>query len=291
MRLVNWNIQWGRGADGSVDLRRIVDEARGLADFDVLCLQEVTRGFDGGEAGGGLPGDPDADQFATLAALLPGYTVLCGIGADLPSPRPDGARRQNGNAIVTRYPVGPVFRHSLPWPADPTVASMPRVAVEAVLLTDVGPLRVTTTHLEYYSAAQRLAQAQALRALHIEACGHAARPSPHGYPNSPFAAVERPCAALVCGDFNSATDDPAYRCMLDPMPSGVPSLMDAWLAVNGQAPRAPTVGVHDRAQWPQGPFTCDFVFVTPDLVTRLTRCEVDQRSAASDHQPIVVELH
>jgi endonuclease/exonuclease/phosphatase family metal-dependent hydrolase len=229
MRLVNWNIQWGRGVDGSVDLRRIVDQARDLADFDVLCLQEVTRGFDGGQVGGGLP-------------------------------------------------------------ADPTVASMPRVAVEAVLLSDVGPLRVTTTHLEYYSAAQRLAQAHALRALHIEACGHAVRPSPHGDPNSPFAPVERPCAALVCGDFNSATDDPAYLCMLDSMPSGVPSFMDAWLAVNGQAQRAPTVGVHDHAQWPQGPFTCDFVFVTPDLATRLTRCEVEQRSAASDHQPIVVEL-
>src|ERR1700730_4562857 len=45
MRLVNWNIQWGRGVDGRVDLARIVREARALCDFDVLCLQEVTRGF------------------------------------------------------------------------------------------------------------------------------------------------------------------------------------------------------------------------------------------------------
>jgi endonuclease/exonuclease/phosphatase family metal-dependent hydrolase len=276
--------------DGKVDLRRIVDEARRLADFDVLCLQEVTRGFDGDHAAGGLPGRPDADQFAALAALLPGYTVLCGIGADLPPARPGAARRQNGNAIITRYPVGPVFRHSLPWPADPAVMSMPRVAVEAVLLSDIGPLRVTSTHLEFYSAAQRLAQAHALRDLHAEACEHAARPSPHGDPNGPFAAVERPAAALVCGDFNSSTSDPAYGSMLVPMPAGVPSFVDAWQACHGQDPRAPTVGVHDHVQWPQGPFACDFVFVTPDLASRLVRCEVDQQSAASDHQPIVVEL-
>ncbi|ANN76010.1 endonuclease/exonuclease/phosphatase family protein [Bordetella flabilis] len=290
MQLVNWNIQWGRGVDGQVDLRRIVDEARGLADFDVLCLQEVTRGFHGGPGGGGLPGDPDADQFEALAALLPGYTVLAGIGCDIAPVTPGGARRQVGNLIATRYPVGPVFRHSLPWPADPTAMSMPRVAVEAVVHSDVGPLRILCTHLEFYSATQRLAQAQALRDRHIEASGHAMRPGPDGGPNSPFAATQRPRAALVCGDFNSAVEDAAYRCMLEPMPPGVPPLVDAWAAVHGQAPRAPTVGLYDHAQWPQGPFACDFVFVTPDLEARLTRCDVDARSAASDHQPIVVEL-
>ncbi|ANN65208.1 endonuclease/exonuclease/phosphatase family protein [Bordetella bronchialis] len=290
MRLVNWNIQWGRGVDGSVDLRRIVDHARRLADFDVLCLQEVTRGFHGDADAGGLPGGPDADQFAELGALLPGYTVLCAIGADLPPARAGAPRRQNGNAIVTRCPVGPVFRHSLPWPADPAVMSMPRVALEAVLSTDVGPLRVVTTHLEFYSADQRLAQAHALRDLHVEACGHAGRPSPHGNPNGPFAAVERPAAALVCGDFNSAVTDAAYRCMLDPMPAGVPSFVDAWRVAHGEGPRAPTVGVHDHVQWPQGPFACDFVFVTPELAGRLVRCDVDLQSAASDHQPIVVEF-
>lgn len=43
MRLIDWNIQWGRDADGVVDLPRTVAAIRGLGDFDVLCLQEVTR--------------------------------------------------------------------------------------------------------------------------------------------------------------------------------------------------------------------------------------------------------
>ena len=43
MRLVDWNIQWGRGVDGRVDLARIVREAESLCDFDVLCVQELSR--------------------------------------------------------------------------------------------------------------------------------------------------------------------------------------------------------------------------------------------------------
>src|SRR5438445_3585789 len=32
MKLITWNIQWGRGADGRVDLERILAHARRLAD-------------------------------------------------------------------------------------------------------------------------------------------------------------------------------------------------------------------------------------------------------------------
>ena len=39
MKLVTWNTQWCRGLDGTVSAQRIVDGARAMADFDVLCLQ------------------------------------------------------------------------------------------------------------------------------------------------------------------------------------------------------------------------------------------------------------
>ncbi|MBN3771929.1 endonuclease/exonuclease/phosphatase family protein, partial [Burkholderia sp. Se-20378] len=100
MRLIDWNIQWGRDADGVVDLSRTVAAIHELGDFDVLCLQEVTRGFSA------LPGRPGADQFAELAALLPGYTIVEAIGADLPPIETGAPRRQFGNAIATRLPVG-----------------------------------------------------------------------------------------------------------------------------------------------------------------------------------------
>ena len=68
MKLVTWNIQWGLGMDGRLDLARIVAEARRIADFDLLCLQEVADDFPD------LPGGPAMNQFAELARLLPGYT-------------------------------------------------------------------------------------------------------------------------------------------------------------------------------------------------------------------------
>ena len=39
MRLLTWNIQWGRGADGRVDLARTVAAIRAAGEFDVICLQ------------------------------------------------------------------------------------------------------------------------------------------------------------------------------------------------------------------------------------------------------------
>ena len=41
MKLITWNVQWFCGLDDVVSVERVVDEARAMADFDVLCLQEV----------------------------------------------------------------------------------------------------------------------------------------------------------------------------------------------------------------------------------------------------------
>ena len=76
LRLITWNIQWGLGVDGRVDLARIADTARQMSDFDVLCLQEVSDGF------ASLKGNDGADQFEALARLLPGYQAVEGIAVD-----------------------------------------------------------------------------------------------------------------------------------------------------------------------------------------------------------------
>ncbi|CAB3793227.1 endonuclease/exonuclease/phosphatase family protein [Paraburkholderia fynbosensis] len=290
MKLVDWNIQWGLGVDGRVDLGRIVREARALCDFDVLCLQEVTRGFNDEPQAGGLKGHPSPDQFAELATLLPEMTVIDAIGSDLPSLR-DGLapRRQFGNAIATRLPVRQVLRHSLPWPADPAKPSMLRVALEAVLDTDVGPLRVISTHLEFYSDKQRLAQVERLRELHREACDHARHPAKAEKPDSPFADTARPMSAILCGDFNSAFEEAAYCRMLEPV-ADAPAFADAWSCAHPGEPRAATVGLYDHEQWPDGPFACDFIFVTDDLAPRVEACDVNQHSRASDHQPMWLTL-
>jgi endonuclease/exonuclease/phosphatase family metal-dependent hydrolase len=158
-----------------------------------------------------------------------------------------------------------------------------------VIETDVGALRVVSTHLEFYSATQRLAQVERLRDLHGEACDHARSPAHAEKPDSPFADTARPVGAVLCGDFNSAFGSRAYCRMLEPV-ADAPHFVDAWTLAHPGEARAPTVGIHDHEQWPDGPFACDFIFVTDDLAGRVTACEVDAASEASDHQPMWLEL-
>jgi endonuclease/exonuclease/phosphatase family metal-dependent hydrolase len=96
-------------------------------------------------------------------------------------------------------------------------------------------------------------------------------------------------STILCGDFNSAFEASAYRKMLEPIPDA-PGFADAWTCTHPNEPRAATVGLYDHEQWPDGPFACDFVFITEDLKARTVSCEVDQASRASDHQPLSLEL-
>ena len=202
MKLVTWNTQWCRGLDGSVDVRRIALGARALADFDVLCLQEIAQGY------GDIPGAP-GDQPAELEALLPGFQVFFGAAVD--EFNPQGQRQRFGNLIATRLPVAQVQHHALPWPADGGVSSMPRMC-SAVTLYDpaLGAVRIMTTHLEYYSAVQRMAQARALRELHAQACAQAAAPPLAQPGGGPFQAKAHTPHAILCGDFNCVASGPEY---------------------------------------------------------------------------------
>lgn len=288
MKLITWNTQWCRGLDGIVSPRRIVEHARGMADFDVLCLQEIAQGFD---AMAGAPGD----QPAELAALLPGFQIFFG-----PATHEFDEQHQPqrfGNLIATRLPVARVQHHPLPWPADPAVSSMPRMCTSVTVKSpELGAVRVMTTHLEYYSAAQRTAQAEALRALHIEACAQAAAPPTFELPadlGTPFQPKLHTQQAILCGDFNMPPTDPAYAALQQAfvLPDGSQHRVhDAWKAQFGEAaPHAPTFRLYDRRYGPE-PVACDFVFLSDSLAPRVHRIEVDALTQVSDHQPVLIEL-
>lgn len=280
MKLITWNIQWGRGIDGIVDLARIVKHAKSLADFDVINLQEVADNFPD------LPGNDDRDQFAELERLLPGFTAVPGFGVDRAGPN---RRRRFGNVLLSRLPILSSRLHALPWPADKSVSSMPRVAIEATIDTAFGPARVTTTHLEYYSILQRRAQANRLRELHDEACARAGTPAKVTNSKGPFVDSAQTTQAILTADFNFPPDEDSYADIQRPLASGGPAYRDAWAIAHGSKPHEPTFCVHE-AHWGKGPYCCDFIFVSEDLAPRVRKVAADTDTKLSDHQPVVLEL-
>ena len=284
MKLITWNVQWCRGVDTRVDPARIVAEVKRLGDFDVLCLQEVADNFPDPR----LAGSTGEDQFALLPALLPGYAAVAGVATDHPAD--DGRRRRFGNLILSRLPVRQVFRHLLPFPVDPGVNGMPRIALEAVLAAPFGDLRVITTHLEWYSRPQRGAQVEALRAIYAEGHGHARQGSTTDTSGGPFHTYPRPAATLVAGDFNLEYDDPLHRRMLAPFADATPPLANAWDLVNAGVPYPATFKVHEK--WAAGDpeLHCDFIFVSAELRQRVRWVRSDRDTQASDHQPVMIEI-
>lgn len=282
--VVTWNIQWGLGIDGRVDLDRIAQVIGTMGDPDILCLQEVARRMPSIDGAG-------ADQVAELAALFPGHAAVFGPAVERAGPGGNGAPREEfGNLILSRLPILQVFRHPLPQPPDPAVKHMPRQATEAVIAAPWGPLRITTTHLEYHSETQRLGQAAHLRALHAEAAANQRTPGVRPDDGGPYASPPRPASGLICGDLNLVADDIVYRAFTFPFAEETPPLIDAWRHLHPNREHAATCGIFDHAQWPQGPHCRDFFFVTPDLAARVVAIAVDQETDASDHQPVSLTL-
>jgi endonuclease/exonuclease/phosphatase family metal-dependent hydrolase len=277
MKLITWNIQWGLGLDGRCDLSRVVADARRIADFDVLCLQEVSDNFSE------LKGNDGANQFAELARLLPDYTAVEGVALDVSDGR--GRRKRFGNMILSRYPVGQVLRWTLPWEADRT-KNMPRLLIEAVVRAPSGPLRIMTTHLEYSSDKLRKAQVEGIREAHRAACARISNPREPGA--GTYAIQPSSASAILTADFNMKPEDPTKLRLSEPFATGAPRFLDAWTALNADAPHPPSFCLFDQTYGE--PHCCDFVFVTENLVPRLKRTFYDVGTKVSDHQPVLVEL-
>jgi endonuclease/exonuclease/phosphatase family metal-dependent hydrolase len=277
LRIITWNIQWGLGADGRLDLKRLIDDARSIADFDVLCLQEVSDNFSS------LKENKGENQFDAIAALLPGYTAVEGIGLDVPDGR--GGRSRFGNMILSRHPVAQVLRYTLPWEAVAT-RNMPRVLIEATILPSTGPLRVMTTHLDYSAAKLRRAEVEGIREAHRAAYDRTVTLREDG--SGTYKRFPTGASAVLTGDFNMKPEDPIKKRVSDPFENGAPALVDAWEARHGAAPHPDSFCIYDRSSG--HPHCCDYVFVTEDLAPRVNRILYDQDKQSSDHQPVLLEL-
>lgn len=122
--LVSWNLHFGVGPTGDVDLEQI---ARSIEEQDpsIVTLQEVSRGW---TMGGG------ADMATWLADRLEMSVVDFAPAAD----------RQMGNVVLTNLPTQNTTTLPLPYGEGP----QNRSAVSTDVQVDGGPVRITSVHLQ-----------------------------------------------------------------------------------------------------------------------------------------------
>jgi len=277
VRLITWNIQWGKGCDGVVDLKRIVATARALADADVFCFQEVSANLASLDGG--------VDQTAELAKLLPHHRPMFRPAVETIDS--EGRSHRFGNMTLSRLPVLQIANHLLPWTHDEVPRSMRRSALEVTVQAGAGPIRIVNTHLEYYSRAQR--EAQIVRLLDLQEAASRSSRSAAAKHVEPYGSQTVAVSSLLCGDFNFDVSDPQYALLHAASRPGL-NYRDAWMCRYSDQPRQLTAGLHDHVQWKNGPDCRDFVFVSEDLASRVISMKVDEETAASDHQPILVEI-
>lgn len=277
MRLITWNIQWGKGCDGVVDLARIVSTAKALGDADIFCFQEVSDSL--ANLDGGI------DQSAELAALLPGYRPVFRPAVETSDS--EGRAHRFGNMTLSRLPVLQIANHLLPWAHKGVSRSMRRSALEVTVQASFGPIRIVNTHLEYYSQLQR--EAQIIRLLDLQEEASSDPKSAASKHVEPYGSQIVAASSLLCGDFNFDASDPQHALLHKSSRPGL-NYRDAWICRYPDQPHQLTCGLHDHVQWKSGPDCRDFVFVSEDLTRRVARMEVDVVTAASDHQPILIEI-
>ena len=279
MQILSWNIQWGLGVDGTGDPPRIASEIRRLGDPDVICLQEVTSGFDDARANDGR------DQFAFFAKAFPEYAAISAPALDVAHAR--GGRKLFGNLVLSRLPVGPVHRHELPWLTVPGRECMPRGLVSVTIATPAGALRIMTTHLEYSSPVLRAAQIEAIRAFHRQCCQRVAMPPKPG--KGSYTPQIETTSAILVGDFNMPPDEPNRQRLMDPHSEpGISTFRDAFEIVHPGAAHPASMCLFDQADGP--PRCLDYAFCTEELTATLKSVTYDQVSRASDHQPLIIDL-
>lgn len=293
MRLVGYNIQYGVGRDGRLDLARAIGAVAGA---DVIALQEVERNW---------PKSGMADQPAEIARLLPDYYWVYGPFFDLDASRsaPDGRienrRRQHGVMLLARWPI----RSSRPFPLpklDTDVGlGFQMGALEGVIDVPGRPLRVYSVHLSAMNSLERLPQADALlRLWRRTACEGPTWSGEAVLAGTDWSAGEPPPPApsdtIMLGDFNMRPDSPEYGVLVADGPERHGrefepwSLYDTWLLAGdgGLGATFPSSSVYPLSQGVR----TDYGLVSGGVVPAVRRAWVDDKAGGSDHQPYWVEM-
>ena len=284
MKIVTYNIQYGKGRDGRFDLDRV---ASALTGADVIALQEVERFW----MRSGM-----TDQVAVLAQAMPDYHWVYGANLDMHLDGPPPRRRQFGNMLLSRTPI--LSSRSFPLPKAAAIGrhSLQRGLLEGVIDTTRGPLRFYATHLDHLDLDLQADQIVFFRDIHRRAPAEGgAWSGTHedaGWTQDGAAPPLSPEAVLM-GDFNLTHERANYALLAgaktprDGRTARQDGFVDAWVAAgHDEGEGLSTV----RPHMPGGGSRIDHCFVSATLAPLVRGAWIDMAAEGSDHQPLWVEM-
>lgn len=292
MKFVSYNIQYGIGMDGRFDPERI---AQSMAGADVIALQEVTRGFHK---------NGHADLVSTFADLFPDHFHAFGAPCDiLVDASTENGRRverrlQFGNMILSRWPILATRHFLLPRSCTLDELNLQRGALETLIATPTGPLRVYSVHLDHVSRDERISQIRFIKERLLNFCQEGGAVT--GGLNDGFVTANPPLTDdfLILGDFNMEPESPEYLAM-----AGLPDAsygrvlrldepVDALACLGRLTPGCYSWAIPPGATRARGPERAhlDYGFVNAGLAHRLREARVDLAALGSDHFPVWIEI-
>lgn len=288
MRLVSFNIQYGFGAGGAYDLARTAQVVTGA---DIIALQEVERhwsrtGFD--------------DQPALLQEMLPDYYAVYGPAFDMDASVLDGGRvinrrRQFGTMILSRWPIRWSRLHLLPMRRMISPLNTQNPALEAMIDTPLGALRVFSIHLAHVGVQERLEQIDMLLAHHARVplsggpwSGVDDEPARNWTEGLPEPAC--PQSAIWLGDFNSEPGSAEHMRICGAAPYH-PGAVYAGGFVDAVAHLGQRLHTHSKVIAGETRLRqLDHCFVSGDLAAHVRSVWTEPDQIASDHMPLWVDM-
>lgn len=292
MKVVTYNIQWGMGRDGIVDLARI---ARAVSDCDIICLQELEMNWRRVE---------DADQVSALSALLPDHYLHFAPSVDVQDSqaKSGGARRQYGLLTLSRWPIASA--RVFPLPKYPIVGQLVDQSCLQELIVSVPgcPLRVYHTHLNWISQRQRNLQIREIMKIVADAPQQGGPVAGFGVPEAdyyddwmavgPEDLPDMPVPAMIFGDFNMRPNAPEYDLLVGEADAfyGRQSELHLFSDVMTVTGHAEDFGKTHPDDDGTGFMRIDHILVSGHLVPKVKRAWIDEDADGSDHQPVYAEI-